>query len=155
MHVNISWGNSFHDEVSLHGQNMFVEESSFIHLCFVSHYLFFHQEKGHVTHKESKKQGGKSSRKLRTYRTFSGRKRLLAIFIPSNLEVSITTLESWQFENATLWNSVHNKIWMLSEQRKTLKVSVEEPLQVTWDEHNCTVSCMSFVFMHWKIPGIE
>ena len=41
--------------------------------------LVLHEEKGHVTHKESKKQGGKSSRKFRTYRTFSGRKRLLAI----------------------------------------------------------------------------
>ena len=41
--------------------------------------LVLHEEKGHVAHKESKKQGGKSSREFRTYKTFSGRKRLLAI----------------------------------------------------------------------------
>lgn len=45
---------------SLHGQNGFEEKNVYSSLfCFSL--LGLHEEKGHVTHKESKKQGGKSS----------------------------------------------------------------------------------------------
>lgn len=70
--------------------------------------LGLHEEKGHVTHKESKKQGGKSSRKVSDnvhnlqWKKASSRLTL----IPRELEV---WLELWNFGIVIVWN----KNWTL------------------------------------------
>lgn len=100
--------------------------------------LVLHEEKGHVTHKESKKQGGKSSRKLRTYRTFSRRKRLLAI---CSFQVDLKL--QLQRRNCNSLKTPSCDIESITKKMDASCITedianVEKLLQVSWDEHNCT-----------------